>query len=274
VARSAVALSSATVVAAFGAFEAGYVFERFAEPAMTRVNSVAVARRDWIDAAVQPGSTVGLVPSPLEQSTYWWEAEFWNKDVKRVLRVDDGPTFTPFPVDEVSVDFTKGKLNGPQPADFLVVSPKEERFHLVEEAARVADVTPLRLVRVARPYRLEWATRGVSADGWTTPNQEAVLRFYGNGRRARRTIVVVLSAPPEAPTPVTFTFKVDGSIRRGSVDPGGARPPIRLAICVPAAGHADVVLIPGAGARVPDGRVLALHFDHLGTSVAGPCGSA
>jgi hypothetical protein len=274
VARSAVALSSATVVAAFGAFEAGYVFERFAEPAMTRVNSVAEARRDWIDAAVPPGSTVGLVPSPLEQSTYWWEAEFWNKDVTRVLRVDGGPTFTPFPVDDVSVDFTKGRLNGPQPADFLVVSPKEARFHLVEEAARVADVTPLRLVRVARPYRLEWATRGVSADGWTTPNQEAVLRFYGNGRRARRTIVVVLSAPPEAPTPVRFTFKVDGSIRRGSVDPGGARPPIRLAICVPAGGHADVVLIPGGGARVPDGRVLALHFDRLGTSVAGPCGSA
>jgi len=135
-------------------------------------------------------------------------------------------------------------------------------------------VTPLRLVRVARPYRLEWATRGVSADGWTTPNQEAVLRFYGNGRRARRTIVVVLSAPPEAPTPVRFAFKVDGSIRSGSVDPGGARPPIRLAICVPAGGHADVVLIPGGGARVPDGRVLALHFDHLGTSVAGPCRSA
>jgi hypothetical protein len=274
VARSAVALSAAAVVAAFGAFEAGYVFERFAEPAMTRVNSVAEARRDWIDAAVPPRSTVGLVPSPLEQSTHWWEAEFWNKDVKRVLRVEGGPTFTPFPADDVSVDFAKGKLNGPQPADFLVVSPKEARFHLVEEAARVADRTPLKLVRVARPYRLEWATRGVSADAWTTPNQEAVLRFYGNGRRARRAIVVVLSAPPEALTPVRFTFKADGSIRRGSVDPGGARPPIRLAICVPAGGHADVVLIPGGGARVPDGRVLALHFDRLRTLAAGPCASA
>jgi hypothetical protein len=274
VARSAVALSSATVVVAFGAFEAGYVFERFAEPAMTRVSSVAEARRDWIDAAVPRGNTVGLVPSPLEQSTYWWEAEFWNKDVKRVLRVDGGPTFTPFPADDVSVDFAKGKLTGPQPADFLVVSPKEARFHLVEEAARVADRTPLRLVRVARAYRLEWATRGVSADAWTTPNEAAVLRFYGNGRRTRRAIVVVLSAPPEAPTPVRFTFKVDGSIRRGSVDPGSARRPIRLAVCVPAGGHADVVLIPGGGGRVPDGRVLALHFDRLRTLIAGPCASA
>ena len=273
VTRSTVALSFATVVAAFGAFEAGYVFERFAEPAMTRVNSVAEAPRDWIDAAVPSGSTVALVPSPLEQTTYWWEAEFWNKDVRRVLRVDGGPTFTPFPVDDVSVDFAGGKLSGPQPADFLVVSPKEARFRLVEETARVADVTPLKLVRVARPYRLVWATRGVSADGWTMPHQDGVLRFYGTGRRVRRTIIVVLSAPPEAPRPVTFTLEGGGSIRRGSVDPGGARPPVQLAICVPATGHSDVVLSPGEGIRVPDGRVLALHFDDIRAPAAGSCDS-
>jgi hypothetical protein len=273
VTRSTVALSCATVVAAFGAFEAGYVFERFAEPAMTHVNSVAEAPRDWIDAAIPSGSTVALVPSPLEQTTYWWEAEFWNKDVKRVLRVDGGPTFTPFPVDDVSVNFAGGRLSGPQPANFLVVSPKEARFRLVEETARVADVTPLRLVRVARPYRLVWATRGVSADGWTMPHQDAVLRFFGMGRRVRRTIIVVLSAPPEAPRPVTFTLEDGGSIRHGSVDPGGARPPVQLPICVPATGHADVVLSPGEGVRVPDGRVLALHLDDIRTPAAGPCDS-
>jgi hypothetical protein len=273
VTRSAVALSCAAVVAAFGAFEAAYVFERFAEPAMTRVKSVAEAPRDWIDAAVPSGSTVALVPSPLEQTTYWWEAEFWNKDVKRVLRVDGGPTFTPFPVNDVSVDFSRGRLSGPQPTNFLVVSPKEARFRLVEDTARVADVTPLRLVRVARPYRLVWATRGVSADGWTMPHQDAVLRFFGIGRPVRRTIIVVLSAPPEAPRPVTFTLEGGGSIRRGGVDPGGARPPVQLAICVPAAGHSDVVLSPGEGVRVPDGRVLALHFDDIRTPAAGPCGS-
>ena len=274
VARSALALSTATVIAAFGAFEAGYVFERFAEPAMTRVNSVAETRRDWIDAAVAPGNIVSLVPSPLDSSTHWWEAEFWNKNVKKVLRVDGGPTFTPFPVDDGSVDFAKGRLTGSQVGTFLVVSPSETRFHLVDEAARVADRTPLRLVRVARPYVLEWATRGVSADGWKRPNRDAVLRLYGNGRRVRRSIVLVLSAPPEAARPVAFTLKVAGSIRRGSVDPGGARPPIRLAICVPARGYTDLVLTSSGGARVPDGRVLAIHFDRIRAPVAGPCGSA
>jgi hypothetical protein len=272
--RSAVALSSAMVIAAFGAFEAGYVFERFAEPAMTRVNSIAEARRDWIDAAVPPGTTVALVPSPLEQSSSWWEAEFWNKAVKRVLRVDGGPTFTPFPVDDVYVDFGEGRLNGPQPADFLLVSPKEARFHLRERSVRVVDVTPLKLVRVARPYRLDWATLGVSADGWTTPDHDAVLRLYGNHRRGRRAIIVVLSAPREAPRPVEFTVEGDGSIRRGTVDPGGTRPPLRLVVCVPAGGYTDVVLTPGDGVRVPDGRVLALHLDHIRTRAAGPCNSS
>jgi hypothetical protein len=273
-ARPAFVVFPAAVIAAFGAFEAAYVFERFAEPATTRVESVVELRRDWIDAAVSRGKTVGLVPSPLEPSTYWWEAEFWNKDVKRVLRVDGGPTFTPFPADDVSVDFARGRLNGSELPAYLVVSPREKRFHLVAKAVGVADVTPLTLLHVTRPYRLDWATRGVSADGWTAPNQTAVLRFYGNGRRDRRTIVVVLSAPPEAPTPVVFTLKADGSSRHGSVDPGGARPPIRLAVCVPARGHADVLLIPTGGARVPDGRVLALHFDDIRTSAAGPCRSA
>src|SRR6266508_2638590 len=77
-------------------------------------------------------------------SLYWWEAEYWNKDVERVLRVEDGPTFTPFPVDEVSVDFRAGRLLGAQPSDFLVVAPRETRFHLAEAGGRRADVTPLR----------------------------------------------------------------------------------------------------------------------------------
>src|SRR6266511_1935503 len=149
-----VALATAMVIAAFGGFEAGYVFERFAEPALTRTNRFQQDRRDWIDAAVPFGSSVALVPSPLESSIYWWEAEYWNKDVERVLRVEDGPTFTPFPVAEVSVDVRAGRLLGAQPSDFLVVAPRETRFHLVEAGGRRADVTPLRLVRVTKGYRL------------------------------------------------------------------------------------------------------------------------
>jgi hypothetical protein len=272
-ARPSVAIATAIVIAAFGAFEAGYVFERFAEPALTTTNRFQQDRRDWIDAAVPSGSSVALVPSPLESSIYWWEAEYWNKDVERVLRVEDGPTFTPFPVDEVSVDFRAGRLLGAQPSDFLVVAPRETRFHLVEAGARRADVTPLRLVRVTKQYRLVWSSRGVSADAWTTPAEDARLRFYGNGHRVKRALVVVLSAAREAAKPIGFTLAGGRSIRRGSVDPGGARPPVQLDICVPASGYTDVVMTTSGEARVPDGRVLALHFDSIEAPAVGTCRS-
>jgi hypothetical protein len=271
--RASVALATAMVIAAFGAFESGYVFERFAEPALTTTR-FHLDRRDWIDAAVPSGGSVALVPSPLESSIYWWEAEYWNKDVERVLRVEGGPTFTPFPVDDVAVDFRAGTLLGAQQSDFLVVAPNETRFRLVEARARTADVTPLRLVRVTKRYRLEWSTRGVSADGWTTPDQDVRLRFYGNGRRVKRDLVVVLSAAREAAKPIGFALEGERSSRRGSVDPGGARPPVRLDVCVPASGYTDVVMTTTGEARVPDGRVLALHFDSIEAPVVGRCGSA
>jgi hypothetical protein len=270
-ARVALSLAISSVIAAFGAFEAVYVFERYAEPALTTTTIFQQDRRDWIDAAVPSGSSVALVPSPLESSVQWWNAEYWNKKVERVLRVDDGPTFTPFPVDDVSVDFEAGELVGAKPNDFLVVTPRETRFHLAEAGAHTADVTPLRLVRVEKRSRLVWSTRGVSADGWTVPREEARLRFYGNGRPVRRALVVVLSAAREAPKPIGFTLEGHRVLRRGSVDPGGARPPVQIALCVPASGYEDVVMTTNGEARVPDGRVLALHFDSIEAPAVGKC---
>ena len=96
----AFALSISSVIAGFGAFEAVYVFERFAEPALTAVTSHQ-DRRDWIDAAVPSGSSVALVPSPLESSVQWWNAEYWNKRSSACCASTPGSTFTPFPVDDV-----------------------------------------------------------------------------------------------------------------------------------------------------------------------------
>jgi hypothetical protein len=269
-ARVMLSLATSSAIAAFGAFEAVYVFERFAEPALTTV-TFQQDRRDWIDAAVPPGSSVALVPSPLESSVQWWNAEYWNKKVERVLRVDAGPTFTPFPVDDVSVDFEAGELVGTKPTDFLVVTPRETRFHLAEAGAHTADVTPLRLVRLEKRFRLVWSTLGVSADGWTAPREEARLRFYGNGGPVRRALVVVLSAAREAPKPIGFTLEGRRVLRRGSVDPGGARPPVQISLCVPASGYTDVVMKTNGEARVPDGRVLALHFDSIEAPAVGKC---
>jgi hypothetical protein len=267
--RAALVLTTA-VVACFGVSEALYIFVRYADPVMTRPQKAGAAPRDWIDKSMHGHSSVALVPSPHDNPEYWWEAELWNKKANRVLRVNRGATFSPFPADDVRVRFGVGVLSGSEPTDYLVTSPSETRFHVLE-AARVYDAGPLWLVRVERPYRLDWATRGVSADGWTSPDRRATLRFYGHGEPGGRTISIVLSSSAQAALPFSFTLEATDVARRGRVDPGGAAPPIDLSLCVPANNFVDVTLRTHGAVRIPDGRLVALHVDRITVSPSGPC---
>jgi hypothetical protein len=257
------------LVALLGAAEAIYVFERYAEPAMTRATKLA-RPADWIDRAVPDGSSVALVPSPRDTPDAWWEAELWNKQVDRVFRVDAANTFSPFPAEDLSVDFNRGVLRGPQPSAFLVVSAGEKRFS-PREAARVADGRLLRLVRIERPYRLAWATRGLTADGWTIPGKAATLRFFGDENARRLEVTIVLAASSSAALPLDFTLRGGGDEQSGWVDPGGARPPLRLSLCLPAQGYADVTLRTQAAVRIPDGRLAGLHVERIVRTAAGRC---
>jgi hypothetical protein len=265
-------LASAIAVAAFGAFEAGYVFQRFADPAMTRENKPPGLARDWIDRAVPAGSSVALVPSPHDSWDYWWEAEYWNKRVDRVLRVEGGPTFSPFPAAEMSLDFRSGRLRGSAPSEFLVVSPSETRFQLLTTGT-VVDAKTLKLVRVERPYRLSWTTMGITPDGWKRPDEPATLRFFGHGRGGRRTVELTMSSSARATRPLGFALQADKRVTSGSVDPGGARPAVQVNVCVPALGYADVSLRSSGSAEIPDGRMVAVHLDRIQVQDRGRCSS-
>jgi hypothetical protein len=48
------------------------------------------------------------------------------------------------------------------------------------------------LLRVPRPARAAWVTRGLDPDGWTRPTREATLRVYGDGEV---NVAVSLNAP-------------------------------------------------------------------------------
>lgn len=250
------------LVSALGAAEALYVFERYEDPAMTRPPASAAAARDWIDRRVPPSASVALVPSPRDTPAYWWEAELWNKRVDRVLRVDGGTTFSPFPADDVRIDFGRGLLVGPEPSRFLVISGGEKRFQLAG-AKRVGGTRVLRLVRVDVPYRLEWAARGFTPDGWTVAGRAATLRFYGSQVRRRERVVIVLAASSRAAFPLDFRLRGSGDERSGYVDPGGARPPLRMNVCIPARGFVDLTLRTHASVRIPDGRLVGLHLDRV-----------
>jgi hypothetical protein len=160
----------------------------------------------------------------------------------------------------VSVDLKHGLLRGASPSDYLVVSQKETRFRL-QERAQLGKSDGLRLIRVDRPYRLAWTARHVTADGWTRPRKMATFRVYSTGRSSRRTLVLTLAASRYAAKPVLFTLRGPGGNVSGGVDPGGARPPVSLTFCVLRDGYAQFTLFTNGQARIPDGRVVALHLD-------------
>ncbi|MFL5980234.1 MAG: hypothetical protein ACJ74D_04285 [Gaiellaceae bacterium] len=261
----------AAVVAVLGAAQALYVYEHYADPAMTRENMMPLAR-DWIDRRVPPDASVALVPAPRDTAAFWWEAELWNKRVDRLVRVNDGRVFSPFPTADVSVDFASGTMRGSQPSDYLVLSGSEKRF-APALVRTLHDGKLLKLVQVARPYRLEWATRGVTPDGWTVAGKPATLRVFGHGASGRRRIVVVLAASRRAALPLGFTLRAADVERSGWVDPGGARPPVRFNLCIPPRGHVDVTLTTQGAVRIPDGRLVGLHLDRITTAPVGACAS-
>jgi hypothetical protein len=255
------ALWITAAVAAFGAFEAAYVFHRYSDPVLTRDSTPIGLSPNWVDAAVDGGNSVALLPSPHDGPTTWWDAEYWNKKVTRLLRVDGGRTYSPFPSDEVSVDYARGTIQGPEPSELLVVSPRETRFGL--HAKTVVDAKSLELVRSPRPYRLTWATRGLTPDGWKPSGTPLKLRVYGDAAGGRRRVVLTLSSSSHAALPLHFTFQTHSASRRGSVDPGGARPPIALPMCVPPGGHADATLRATGAVRIPDGRLVSVHVERI-----------
>ena len=262
------AVGATMAIVVFGAFQARYVFDRHADPAMTRPH--LGGPRDWIDQAIPGERSAALVPATWGPTTYWWEAELWNKNVDRVLRVGSGPTFTPFPADDVSIDYRAGILKSSHASDYLVMSERETRFH-VSGSERVAARRPLELMRVRHPYRLDWAMRGVTADGWTRAQRLATLRLFGRNRSERRVVDVTLAASQSSPRPVDFALRSGRTVLVGRVDPGGARPPVRLPVCVPTDGYVDVWLTTNGNVRIPDGRTVGLQVEQLEVSDAGAC---
>lgn len=202
-------------LAAYGAYEAQYVFDWQAVPGTTRLQTIEGARRDWVDAALPAGASVALLPGPELAREYWWDAEFWNKTVDRTLIVGGQAVFTPFASTDLSLDPQTGRLRGEEPARFLVVDDEAPRFRLAGTV--LARARPLALVRAARPYRAEWLVTGTEPAGWARPGRPVRFRFFGGSSE----LDVSIRAPFSARRSQGFVLRGSGSVRVGSVPPGG-----------------------------------------------------
>ena len=259
-------VAAGLAIAAFGAFEAGYVLHRYAEPVMTRPASAGT--RDWIDRAVREGRSVALVPSPRDAPAPWWEAELWNKDVDRLLRIGSGTTFSPFPADRLSVDYCRrapawaGAQRRPRRLrrrdtvpplrgeDDRGRWPGSPRARSAPVSAELGDAWP-HSRRLDAPAR---ADRGAAVRPWRSRETHG----RPDARRASlRPEAGQLLPPKRHPVPARL-----GRPRRGT-------PSVRMVVCVPAQGFVDVTMVTSGDSRIADGRHVGLHLDRLRVLSAG-----
>jgi hypothetical protein len=243
--RPIAVLGVTVAIFAFCGSLTGYAFERLlTSRTVSGVRVTGESRvRDWIDRATS-GRSVALLAYPVsrdwgQSAVLWWDVEFWNDSATRAFVVPGGTfTYTPFPSRVLRVDFRTGRAPGTDHAPpYVLTAPSDSRFGLAGD--QVAANVGLSLVGVERPYRARWVTRGLDPDGWTRPGRPATIRVYAEpGRHSEAVgISVTLDAPPEATAATSYTL----ATTKSSVAPG-TRAVAQTQVCVPAGGHADLVI--------------------------------
>jgi hypothetical protein len=142
-------------------------------------------RAGWIDAVLPNHPRVAIIPYAdsqrwLRNAGRWWDAEFWNADVRAAYTIDGSWDYTPFPSRDLVVDPKTGVIAGTRDAaPYVVSAASDARLQLV--GRRVATTHGLILLRAERPYRALWQTAGLDPDGWTRPGRPARIRVFGRG---------------------------------------------------------------------------------------------
>jgi hypothetical protein len=186
-----------------------------------------------------------------------------------MLDLGSAPRPTPFPVTRMAVDPRTGRIRADDPRALIVIAANETRLAFAG-ARIVATAAPLTLVRVRRPYRALWLTRGTSPDGWTLPRKPVRIRLYPGSRPGRRRVVLTLSAFSGATRPQSFAVRSGTSARHGRVSPAGAVQ-VAFTACVTHGRIAEATVVTDGSVKLPDGRLVSVHLDKVQTSAAGRC---
>jgi hypothetical protein len=90
-------------------------------------------------------------------------------------------------------------------------------------------------------------TRGLQADGWTTPGRPATIRVYGGNRRELVDLGVGLRAPASRSSAYRLTTRGQG--RTGILDPGTSKTEL-MRLCLPARSVADLTLTSPSSTQI------------------------
>jgi hypothetical protein len=265
--RGPLAVGVLAVVVTACALETGYAWGRLLEsngPSGAAIATRPTDAKSWVDRSVPTDANVGMLAHSLAQEWFpsavaWWNVEFWNARVTHAYIVGGWFYYTPdpFPRPSLGVDFATGAIEG-DPPDFLIRTTIDSRFRPVGPTVGVAR--DLEVVRLERPARAAWATRGLAPDGWTRRGTRPVLRVYGDGPVDVR---MTVSAPDAE---VLRTFAV-GHVN-GALAPNEVRD---LAFRVCPRGHVDLPVTTdgfSAARKIPRGPPYARHFRFVGMHLA------
>ena len=211
---------------------------------------------DWVDSVLPASAGAALVPFPVSTEWHlsairWWDAEFWNRSVTRTYVLPEGPfTYTPFPTEEVDIDWETGALADTEDApEFVVRAPGDPRFGI--RGRTHASNVGLEVVAADRPYRATWATRGLDADGWSRRGRPVTVRVYGREDEPAEMVELELSVLAPGGTPAIYRVEAPGEAKAVPLF-AGATSLERIQLCVPARSAADVVITGWSNARIPD----------------------
>jgi hypothetical protein len=210
---------------------------------------------DWLDSVVPDDAEAALVAFPVSTDWHlsairWWDTEFWNRSVTRAYVMPDGTfTYTPFPAEDLEIDWQTGEIPDTDGAPaFVVRAPNDPRFGL--RGSKHAANEGLEVVAVERPYHALWATRGLDVDGWTGRGRPVTLRLYGGSREPAEMVELDLTVQAPPGTPAILRIEAPDTSEAVPLFAGAANNQ-RIQVCVPANSTTDVVLTGWSNARIP-----------------------
>jgi len=210
---------------------------------------------DWLDTVVPDGADAALLAFPVSTEWHlsairWWDTEFWNRSITRAYVLPDGTfTYTPFPTEELAVDWETGAIpNTDHAPAFVVHAPNDPRIGL--RGSKHAANEGLEVLDVERPYRALWATRGLDVDGWAPRGRPVTLRLYGGSEGTAEMVEVDLTAQAPPGAPAILRIEAPDTAEAVPLFAGQAMNQ-RIQVCVPPDSTTDVVLTGWSNARIP-----------------------
>lgn len=238
--------------------------------------------RNWVDEALDGhdrDAVVALLPKPqpaFTLPTRWWDAEFWNKRIRRMYVASTAPPSSGFATQRLVVDPVSGRISigDARRAAYLVQDPTDRRLRV--RGRPVARARGLVLLPLGSRPSADWTMTGTAVtDG--PIGARSLMRVFGTAGE-RRILHLRLTAPraidPRLPAGPqrrrSWSVESSAARRSGPIRPG-ERVATSVAVCVGTDGGAPVTFRSTGSGRSPRRRSTigsVVQRDLIGVTIA------